>query len=334
MRRVRRNWSRDIARCVFVAVLACAATGMQVTSAEAGVGVTPSKIELAMEPGARTTFEVEVRTDNDTPMVTSVRAWDFARDAQGQIKPVSAVDAEEFHGCSAWVTLPEPVEKPLEPGGSVDFTIEVAVPNGVPDGTRYCYLTFDTSPVTEQEEQEQPAVEIKAPVTYSMSALLLVTVGESATGAAAPVLNDQVLVKAFNVKTFNLDPEVAFTTAIENAGNVHANLSEGSGILIMQGDTVKGEVPFKEYTLLPEQTLDIPTTWVADSPVARYTARFIGFIDPENPLVAETQFWVIEPWVIGASIASLAVLIVIAVFFFTRFRIQLAPRGRDAHETS
>lgn len=313
--------------------VACAASLCLTTPAFAGVGVTPSKIELAMEAGDSETFEVVVTTDNKEPMVTSVRAWDFARNEKGEIKPVSPEDADTFHGCSSWVQLPFSKEQELV-DKQTTFKLSVDVPVDAPDGTRYCYLSFDTSPVPEDEEMDDPSLSFNAPVTYSMNAMLLVQVGDPSVPPDTPTLKQGVSVRALNVARFNLDPEVKLETAIFNKGNAHANLGQGSGILIMQGDTLKEELPFKEFTLLPDDTIAIPAVFKSDSPFGVYTARFIGNLGGEEPLVIEEQFLVVQPWLLATVAGTLIVFAALLTLFFRRFKLQLAPRSEASRDTS
>lgn len=314
-------------------IVVCAASLCLTTPAFAGVGVTPSKIELTMEAGDSETFEVVVTTDNKEPMITSINAWDFARDEQGQIKPVSSEDADTFHGCSSWVQLPFTKEQELV-DKQTTFELTVEVPVDAPDGTRYCYLSFDTSPVPEETDSDDPSVSFAAPVTYSMNAMLLVQVGDPSVPPDTPAIQQGVTVRDFNVARFNLDPEVKLETAIFNKGNVHASLEQGSGILIMQGDTVKQELPFQEFTLLPDDTIAIPVVFESSSPFGVYTARFIGNLGGDEPLVAEETFVVVQPWLLATVAGALIAFAALLMLFFKRFKLQLAPRSQTTGNES
>jgi hypothetical protein len=310
-----------------LAVVVCLTLLALPQAAHAAIGLNPSKIELFMEAGETEEFVVTVSSDSPSAYITDVHIWDFARDESGQPVPIDPEDAEEFHGGSAWVQPVTEAPQGLPPEGSSRFEFAVTVPEDAEDGTRFCYVTFTSVPVQESEESDEPAVEITAPLSYALSALLLVTVGEPAATVSAPTLARAVTVEDLGIETFNLDSEVPIRAAIRNDGNVHMNLSQGSGVQIWRGDMLVDQIAFSEFTLLPEDTLAIPAAWEADSSFGRYTARFVGDVGLEEPVVAEQTFYVISwPWLVALGAAAILVPLLL-ILFFRRFKIQFAPRA-------
>ena len=325
-----RNYGRAL--CIAVVLAACLTFApLAHADTSSSLIITPSKIELQLEPGDVATFTVDVSNTSTSTMALEMAAWDFARDENGTVRKVAAADADTFHGCSQWVQLPFSKMRFLEPGSKNSFEFEVRVPKDAPDDeSRFCYLQFKGSVLATSGQTPTADESVVVPtVSYSMNGLLLVQVGDPAALTEA-VLREGVSVRSLNVKPFNFNPEVALRTAIYNKGNIHASLAQGSGIQIWQGDTLKASIPFKEFTLLPESTIAVSTVWRPDVVFGRFTARFVGDIGLTDPITAQKTFWVIKPWFFAVVIASAILLIVLMVLFFKRFRIQLRPRTEES----
>jgi hypothetical protein len=295
----------------------------------AGVGIAPSKVELAADPGEILEFEISFLNPGNTAYGLSLGAWDFARDEQGRPYPIGPEDAQEFRGCSSWIALAEGKTSLRVPAATNHTSrFVVRVPENASEGTHYCYVEFTTSPVLGDSASESH--EVQTPVSYAMGALLLVTVGNGG-GSDAPVLVQDVKVADFEIDDLVMSGRVPMSIRISNEGNVHANLKEGSGVVILRGDYVEAEIPLDEFTLLPGSTLAVPATWKPTSPVGLYTARFVGELGLEEPLYAEASFRVLDWRIVAGAIAVLVALTLSGVLFFRRFSIQLkqkdAPNG-------
>jgi hypothetical protein len=310
-----------LALVTFAAVALVAGHG---NPAWAGIGIAPSKVELVADPGETLEFEISFLNPENTAYDLSLGAWDFARDEQGRPYPIGAEDAEKFRGCSSWIALVEgnsSLQIPATTNHTSRFVMRV--PEDAAEGTHYCYVEFTTTPASEASGSAKR--EVQTPVSYAMGALVLVTVGEE-EGGEVPLLVQDVKVADFEIDEIVMSGRVPMNIRIANGGNVHANLKDGSGVVILRGDRVEAEIPFEEFTLLPGSTLALPATWEPTSPFGVYTARFVGELGLEEPLLAEASFRVLDWRLIAATIALLIALILSGVLFFRRFSIQLKPK--------
>ena len=307
-------------------VLAAAAYAVQAGQAESLV-ISPSKVELTVQRGVSTTFTIDVANSSEVTMAVLVNAVDFARDESGNIRLIAPEDSKTFRGCSQWVEMPFAQSTTIEPSSTVTLGFTVNVPSDASYGTHYCYIPIaaaSTKPPSDANASEGEVV-VRSDFEYTMNALLLVQVG--APGGEVPTIKNALRVKSLGVKTVNFTADVPFKAAIYNAGNIHSSLAEGSGIQIWQGKTLKDTITLQQYTLLPENTIALPVVWHGKALFGKYKARFIGEVGLDKPLLAEKTFWVINPWFAGAVIVGTLVLIALLVLFFSRFRLQLAPRS-------
>ena len=291
--------------------------------------VAPSKIELQLEKNADATFTVEVSNTATMPMSVDMRAWDFARDEAGNVKPVGAADAARFHGCSAWVTLPSSNPVVVGPNETSKLAFRVHVPEDVANESRYCYLEFRSSAATPVEEPSG-SNSIVAPVVYSMNALLLIQVGKP-QASGVPAYKQGISLMPLLIKRLNFDPQVEIIAAIRNEGTIHSNLLQGSGFQIRQGGTLKATVPVQEYTLLPESTITVPAAWRTNALIGKYKVTFIGMLEAGDPIIAERTFWVVNRWFFGAVVGGVLLIATLMLIFFRRFSlgIHLTPRSRE-----
>lgn len=296
----------------------------------ASFGVYPSRIEVNSKQGDTAKFEINVSTDGmEYPAETVVSAWNFARDTKGEPSRVPPEDEAKFKGCASWLEW-FPGSAVVEPDKERKFMFSVDVPKDANNGTHYCYVTFQGTPKLEAPGEAESGQAMRTPVSYAVSALVLVSVVDTSSGA--PALDARANVKTFSVKPFNLEKSVPMETTIVNRGNVHLSMGENSRILITRGKYTEAEVPVQPYTLLPGNTLTIPATWKASAPFGIYKATFQANVGLDEPITSSQRFVVLPwPWLAGLS-AGLLLLIAALVFFFRRFRI--APKVADEAATA
>lgn len=299
------------------------------TSAIAGIVVYPSRIEVSISPGESQAVELNVANTSINPLKSVVRPWDFARDEHGEAHPIGPEDVKTFRGCSRWLDFESKSAK-IPPGEEGTFKFTVTVPKDTQTGTHYCYVTVaSTSILSKEAEREKEERGITVPMTYRISALLLVTVGgeEGKRKDSVPTLKRSASLRDFMVNPVNLTESVSLNTEIENSGNSHLILAKGSKIEIWQGKAKEATIPVQEYTLLPEDTLVVPASWKADSPFGKYKAKFYGYVGLNKPLTAEKTFWVISWKLLTAIVSGITVVVVGIIIFFKKFKIQLTPKS-------
>lgn len=297
-----------------------------VQAAAGSIVVSPSKIQLKAEKSGTTSFTIELSNTANKPVRVYVRPWNFARDASGNIHEVSVEDEKSFLGCASWLTMDSNNELILQPNSSERLKFRVDIPSNIEDGTRYCYL--DLRSTTAELQAADAEHGIAAPVVYSMNALLLVQVGAKG-GARAPAYTQGISVQSFRVPRVSFSQEVKLNASVRNQGSVHANLAQGSGIQIWQGNELRGTIALKEYTLLPKNSVLIPAVWKSKAPIGKFKATFVGSIGAKEPIVAERTFWVVNPRFAGPIAAALLLFLAMVVTFMRRFklRVSFAPRS-------
>jgi hypothetical protein len=316
------SWSRFLIAGA-AGALVFAGFGVVAEPAHADFAVYPSRLEVSAKQGETVTFEINVSTPSaEHPMQVAVSAWDFARDSTGEPQPISAEDAERFHGCSSWLTwFPSSAE--VEPGGERAFMLTAEVPADVEDGTHYCYVTFSAMPQLPAAELPESGQAMRTPLGYAVSALVLISVGE---GPDAPTLRADARVDDFGVKTFNLNEAIPMSVKLVNSGNVHLNMNESSKIGITKGKYTEADIPLQSFTLLPDNTLVIPVEWVPES-VGIYKAMFYTDVGLSEPITAERVFFVLS-WPLIIGIVSGVVLIILGAWlFFGRYKIRFTRKG-------
>ncbi len=301
------------------------------TFAMAGIAVYPSRIEVSISPGESQAVELNVANTSINPLKSVVRPWDFARDEHGKAYPIGPKDVKTFRGCSRWLNFESKSTK-ISPGEEGTFKFTVTVPKDTQTGTHYCYVTVASTPMLSKEpKREKEERGITVPMTYRISALLLVTVGGEGGKRkdSVPTLKRSASLKNFMVEPVNLTEFVPLNAEIENSGNSHLILAKGSKIEIRKGKAKEATIPVQEYTLLPEDTLVVPASWKANSSFGKYKAKFYGYVGLNKPLIAEKTFWVISWKWLTAIISGITLLVAGLIIFFKKFKIQLAPKSKS-----
>jgi hypothetical protein len=306
-------------------VAACVLFGI-VAPACASVAIVPSRIEVTAQRGERATFEVSVATSGTPyPVQVTATAWNFARAENGEPKLITgAAEEKVFRGCASWVETPG-VSVVVPPGGARTLRLVVDVPEDADYGTHFCYVAVVAIPTKGTITTKAGQVQVVAPLGYRMNALLLVAV--EGKGGKAPLVSEGATLEAFDVKRINFSESVPILTRITNTGNVHLIMKQGSKIEIFRGRVKADEIPVQAYTLLPANSIAVPTVWKASSPVGVYTARFFADVGLPKPITGTRTFYVLDWHALAVAGVALVVLAGLIAVFLRRFRVQLAPRG-------
>jgi hypothetical protein len=175
--------------------------------------------------------------------------------------------------CAPWVKL-NPVEAGVEPGGTLDVRVTVAVPADVKPGGYWCALTLDEVPDPLKATPEGVGVRFLA----SISTGIFVSIGpleRSARITEVQVLPDQATLK------------------LRNDGNCPLGV-EGRFEFIRPGETTPTAVaPFPRATLLPEPiNTALFTAKLPDAtklPSGRYLVRAIFDIGLDHYLGGQKE---------------------------------------------
>lgn len=289
-------------RTIVLAVSTALLLLVQNNLALAGIGVTPSKIQLSIDPGGKGGAELYIANDSSDELQVTSSVWDFARDRHGRPFPIRPEETKTFRGCANWVTF-DSKSLALSPRQIGKIQINVQVPPKTDLGTYYTYVQILSTP-----SQTKKDILVRSKI----NALLLVTVGMPTD---VSYLEQALQVDGITVKKVNFTEPISLAPTVENKGNYHLNL-EGN-IQIKQGKKIIKEIPVKEYTLLPDAKLQISKIWDNPPILGKFTALFTGKAQGLNKTItASNSFWVIPGKL--AIIAALSIIIVLIAALLLR----------------
>lgn len=279
-----------------------------------GMAVVPSKIELKAVPGSSQTQQVKVINANRNPIRLTLRAWDFARDANGNAVPISPKDVKQFRGMAGWVRFADG-DFVIPAGKTGTAKLIVKVPRDAQPGGHYTYVTFRGLPMIGKTKG------VVIPVAYNISALLVVELPGG--GGEPPVLRENVRIMDLMAPRVSFGGPVALQIWLNNGGNVHTNFK--GMVNLNKGPYRLGSKQIPEYTLLPYSKMNIVQDLGGAFPFGYFEARVVGDIGLDKPIEAKTGFWVIPTSLILWSFGGLMVLIVAVLLLRGRFQLVKRP---------
>jgi len=219
---------------------------------------TLESIKIDGKPGqsVNRTFQLRLPADEQRAVFHS-HIEDFWQSEDGKqtfYRPPGTLD----HSCGAWTTL-NPVDRTVEPGGSLDVRLTVSVPATAAPGGYWCALTVD-----------QVADPMEAPNGVAMQFLASISVGI--------FVNLAPIETAAHILAVDLDAEEAHIR-MENEGNAPV-AAEGRLEFLDTGTTqTVATVSFPRTTLLLDPStrrrISIPLPGVDALPSGRYLVRVI-----------------------------------------------------------
>ncbi|MDI6689525.1 MAG: hypothetical protein QME54_03780 [Actinomycetota bacterium] len=313
LKKVQRYISMSILITILLLLLASPAQG--------SIVLFPSRIEVFVPPGGSEIVEVNAANTGKNPLKCKINSWDFARDEKGIAHPIHPEDVKVFRGCGGWLDF-HSKSMTVSPDETGTFKFTVNVPRDAEYGTHYTYVTIAGTPILPKEKGK--GITIRLPMTYRIHALLLVMVSKPGESSEVPVLKRSAKLKDLMIGYLNFSNSVPIKIKIENTGNCHLILR---GIIEIWKGKYKGEtIRVPEYTLLPMNTLIIPTTWRSPALFGKFRAKLIGDAGLNKPIKAEKTFWVISWELLLPALLGIALLIASFILFLRKFRIQLARR--------
>ena len=273
-----------------------------------GITISPLTFELTANPGDTLTNILKVYNPTDSVISIKMEAEDFKPVGEtGQV--VVEPEAEITYSLKRWVKT-EPAEFTLEPKEQkfVDFIINI--PENAEPGGKYGSVLASATGVIGEEVTG-------AAVGQKVGALLLLTV-------SGEVVED-LITKEFIAPSFLEYGPVPFTIRFENTGTVHVRPRGFVTITNWWGKKV-ADIEFPQLNVIPGSIRKIETFWENKWLFGKYTAMLVGSYGtanlPFNPPIL--TFWAF-PWKIALGI-FLALLLILAFFYKTRKRWQLALR--------
>ncbi|MEM6554964.1 MAG: hypothetical protein AAF642_03770 [Pseudomonadota bacterium] len=208
------------AGCVVLAM-----TAMAVPASSFGIGLQPTTIEMAIQPGERQRQVINIGNvhQEDTISLTLGLA-DWELDENGQIK--LAPPGETDSSAADWVRF-SPAFVTLNPGETEQVIVDMSAPIRIDRQGDYRFALI-ASTLLPEERSGQSGVWKK----YQIASLFYLTMGH---GESKPEITAATLTKSEN-------GENALIFQLENSGNAHSRLRGEIEISGDSGDTIRAPV--------------------------------------------------------------------------------------------
>ena len=276
--------------------------------------ISPTKIELNLDPGDTATAEVVLVNRTGEPVTFQFSAEDFEGSHDASQATVFLGDELSPRGASRWLH-PEVSSIVLDNGETLTMAVEVSVPPGAEPGGHYAALF--ASRTTDQYDN---GTAIK--VTERLGTLFLIKV----TGA----IDEAGTLDTPEVKGFLEYGPVYIGLVFNNQGNIHLKPSGKVTVRNLLGQTV-AEIPVEEWIVLPDSSRRTLVKWDRHYLLGRYTATAeITYGDSGTILMSQSSFWVI-PWKI---ILTLVLGLLLLGFIINKLYWRSAKREQPGDGTA
>jgi P pilus assembly chaperone PapD len=276
------------------------------TSAQTGIKVWPTKVELAINRGETTESAINVQNQGSETIRVRAYVMDFSIHKDGNY--AFSEPGHESYSAAKWLSLNE-TEFDLAPGESNEIDVTIAVPAAVEPGGHYAALFVETVPVA-ASEGVSVLIASRIPSLFYLT-IPGVTEADIVANADIASLILPGLVESGPVET---------SVVIRNTGNVHLTVAARAYFSDIHGAEID-ELDLGQIVILPQSEQTMKGSW-EDVPFlgkARVSV-VVGYFNQQGELVNKTRtadFWII-PWKLG-------VIIVASIIFFI-FMIRLAVK--------
>lgn len=215
--------------------LALALTSVSAPAYSFGIGLQPTTVEIAVQPGDRQRQVINLgNVHQEDTIALTLGLADWALDKEGQIK--LNPPGESDTSAAEWVRF-SPAFVTLKPGETEQIIVDMAAPIRVDREGDYRFALI-ASTLLPEERTGQSGVWKK----YQIASLFYLTMGDA---ESAPEIKQASL-------SLSPEGEQAITFDLENTGNAHARLRGEIEISGDQGETIKE--PISNLVVLDEAT--------------------------------------------------------------------------------
>jgi len=248
---------------------------------QASFTIFPLIQEITAPPGATRSFHLRVFTgpSERAEMRFFVYPLDFHLPRDGNIELFEPGSIKR--SAAPWITI-NPTEFAMGPNGVKDIDVELTIPGNV-SGGYYAAILVHLVP------EVRPAERITVVPTWRMASLIELTV----TGWKAP--RAKISISELRVEPSSEGKGLAFTTTIENKGDIHVR-GEGSLTITTGGGRRLADLPLKagRGTVFPESMRDFKAVLERELPPGEYFAD-ASFRFGDRTVRAKITFWVGSP---------------------------------------
>ncbi|MBI4889600.1 MAG: hypothetical protein HY821_03175 [Acidobacteria bacterium] len=136
-------------RLFLIAALLAAGPG---AFAQVGLGMTPMRLELPLQPGQASSGALDLSTDSPNPVRVRAELLDFYVDDSTTPQFVRNRPEEAAHSCRTWLAA-NPMEAELPAASHQLVRYSLRVPPNTAPGSYYCAIGYTALPSAEQLKQ-------------------------------------------------------------------------------------------------------------------------------------------------------------------------------------
>ncbi len=286
-------------------------TGVALAQSGLSISVTPSLIELSVEPGRTWESSVKVINNNQFDLTVYANVVNFApqgESGQGAFLPIEA--GGDKTTVAEWLTVSsDPIVIPRE--SSTEVPLLLTVPANAAPGGHYAAIMIGTKP---PESSNITAVRTSQIVTALFFARVTGDVIENGT------------IRSFRPTDFVVgSPTATFELRFENNGNVHLQ-PQGEIVIKNMWGATRGLIPINREThfgnVLPNSIRKFEFTWSGAfslTDIGRYTAEVaLAYGEDARKFSSfSTSFWVLP-----LKGITLALIVLFGLIFFLRFVVR------------
>ncbi|MEM9571253.1 MAG: hypothetical protein AAF996_07290 [Pseudomonadota bacterium] len=208
-----------------VGCVALAMTAISVPASSFGIGLQPTTVEMAIQPGERQRQVINIGNVHQEDAISlTLGLADWELDENGQIKLNPPGDTES--SAADWVRF-SPAFVTLNPGETEQVIVDMSAPIRIDRQGDYRFALI-ASTLLPEERSGQSGVWKK----YQIASLFYLTMGN---GESKPEITAATLTKS-------ADGEQALVFELENIGNSHARLRGEIEISGDRGETIRAPV--------------------------------------------------------------------------------------------
>ncbi|HSX02380.1 MAG TPA: hypothetical protein VLI05_03640 [Candidatus Saccharimonadia bacterium] len=285
-----------------------AAPGTSQAADAQGYQISPPVNSLALDRGTSTRQTIKITNLTNQQITLRVSKQNFV--AKGEEGEVELTDnADPAYSLAPYFTLSQPTVT-VGPKATAELQYVVSVPANAEPGGRYGSVTFSTI------ASKLPNGESGAAVQQDLAALIFLRINGPA--------HEQLAIASFAAdKTFAEYGPIAFTTRVQNLGNVHEKPTGQIVVKNMLGLTT-ATIKIDEKNVIPGAIRRLGSQLNRPWLFGRYTATLTLHNGSVQTLTASTSFTVIPYKLVAAVLVAL----LIVLWFFWKARKRLAKAGR------
>jgi P pilus assembly chaperone PapD len=270
-------------------------------SAQGGISVWPTWVELTVNRGDQAGKSIHVQNQGSESIEIKAYVMDFSIDREGNF--VFSEAGHESYSAARWLGF-EKSGFELAPGDSKEVEIAVSAPAEVEPGGHFAALFFETTP-----SQNEGTVSISARIPT----LFYITV----PGVTEADISTNADILSLIVPGIVEKGPVEMGVVVRNSGNVHLTVAARAYFSALWGNS--SELDLGQMVILPNSEGVMESNWHQTPLFGKVRANVvIGYLDQNGELVNKSQtaeFWVV-PWglvgiivgVIGFGVPAIIVL--------------------------